>query len=47
MWCVLNCKGDVVAYIMEEHEADCFHEVFYRDGKVVFRAITVMETEDE
>lgn len=47
MWCVLNRKGDVVAYMMEKHEADCFMEVFYQRGSVVFRAITVMETEDE
>jgi hypothetical protein len=46
MWCVLNRKGDVVAYMMEEYEAVCFMEVFYQGGRVVFRAITVIETEE-
>jgi transcriptional regulator with XRE-family HTH domain len=47
MWCVSDKDGEIVAYILVEDEADCFQEVYYRDGRVEFRAITVMETEDE
>lgn len=47
MWCVLDKDEEIVAYIVEEQEADSFQEVFYREGRVEFRAITVMETEGE
>jgi len=47
MWCVSDKDGEIVAYILVEDEADCFQEVYYRDGRVEFRAVTVMETEDE
>lgn len=43
MWVVLNQNEEPVAWITDEVEADCFKEVYYPAGRVVYRWVSILE----
>lgn len=46
MWCVLDKDDNAVAYLSDEVEADCFAAVYYPEGRVEYRRVTITVEED-
>lgn len=43
MWVVLDKDEKAMAYMVDEVEADCFKEVYYPAGRVVYRWVSIYE----